>query len=274
MTISFSKKQSVMIFKLVYLAAFFPIAIIIMSLSFSCAKPESQRIMVFSAASLVDVLQETAPKFERQTGTKIIFNFAGSQTLAGEISNGAPADIFISAGQGPAGFLVDRGHINEKNILELVENVLVVATSDRGQYANFSDINELSEMHRIAIADPDLAPAGEYAKEALENMDIWTAISSKTILSSDVRTALAYVQTGDVDAAVVYSTDVSIAKGVSTKLVIDEMYHRPIVYPAAVVKNANEPVLGQEYLEFLTAAYVSSVFEKYGFVSARERINR
>ena len=218
MTGSFSKKHSFMIFKLVYLAAFLPIAIITMSLSFSCAKPESQRIMIFSAASLVDVLQETAPIFESQTGTKIIFNFAGSQTLAGEISNGAPADIFISAGQGPAGFLVDRGHINEKNIVELVENVLVVATSDRGQYANFNDINQLLDMRRIAIADPDLAPAGEYAR--------------------------------------------------------DEMYHSSIVYPAAVVKNANEPVLGQEYLEFLTAAYVSSVFEKYGFVSAKERMNR
>ena len=273
MPFSFSGKHLFVIFKLLNLAIFLPFALITVVFSFSCANPETQRIMVFSAASLVDVLQETAPEFEKQTGTKLIFNFAGSQTLAGEISNGGPADIFISAGHSPARFLVERGHIKEENILELVENVLVVATSDDGEYVNISDIAELANMHRIAIADPDLAPAGEYAKEALHNIGIWSVISRRTILAADVRTALAYVQTGDVDAAVVYITDVSIAKGVSTKLFINGMHHTPIVYPAAVVENAREPVLGKEYLDFLTTAYASSGVEKYGFASVKERIN-
>ena len=144
-----------------------------------------------------------------------------------------------------------------------------MATSDNGEFSDFSDIQELVEMDRIAIADPDLAPAGEYAREALDNIGVWSSISKKTVLSSDVRTALAYVQTGDVGAAVVYRTDVPIAAGVSTKLLIPREHHTLIVYPAAVVKNAREPMLGKEYLEFLRASYVTSVFEKYGFVSVR-----
>ena len=269
MLVSFFVKHSISISKFANLSIFSFMMIVFLSFSISCSTSETKRLMVFSAASLVDVLQETADDFEQETGTKILFNFAGSQTLAGEISNGAPADIFISAGNSPATFLVEGGHINERDILELVENVLVVATSDNGEFSDFSDIQELVEMDRIAIADPDLAPAGEYAREALDNIGVWSSISKKTVLSSDVRTALAYVQTGDVGAAVVYRTDVPIAAGVSTKLLIPREHHSRIVYPAAVVKNAREPMLGKEYLEFLRASYVTSVFEKYGFVSVR-----
>ena len=192
------------------LAAALTLALMLLT---GCARPDGDELLVFAAASMADAMEEIGERFGEETGTKVVFSFGGSQALAQQIASGAPADVFVAAGRPPMDFLVSR---NAVDVVEdaVVHNELVVAVRE-----GFPDLGSMSDLAgpavgKVAIADPDLAPAGIYGREALGRLGLWELLLPALVFGADVRAALAYLESGNVDAALVYATDAREAPGV------------------------------------------------------------
>lgn len=226
-------------------------------------------ILVSAAASLTDVIEEVGQRFEELEGVEVRFNFGGSTSLAQQIVKGAPVDVFVSAGPTPMDRLDMLGLLAEGSRFDLLTNRLVLAAHPNGLVAE-DDSNALDRFlgpdgdHRIAIADPDLSPAGAYAAEALRNLGYWNGLEGRLIYAPDVRAALAYVQTGNLDFGIVYATD-AVSAGLISLADIPSDSHSPILYPAALMDNSERHEPAQRFLEFLQSAEAISLFERRGF---------
>ena len=214
---------------------------------------ERPEILVLAAASLADVMGEVEREFERSGGVEVSFSYGGSQSLARQIIGGAPADVFVSAGGHPMDELRAEGLIVGEPA-ELFGNALVVAT--RSPDVSPESLAELVGQGsvRMAMADPALAPAGRYARQALESVGLWEPSGGALVFAPDVRAALAYVESGNVDAAIVYRTDAEAVQGVRALDIVPADSHERIVYPAAVVGRSSNQALATRFVEFLQRA--------------------
>jgi molybdate transport system substrate-binding protein len=111
-------------------------------------------------------------------------------------------------------------------------------------------------------------PAGEYAKEVLTYLGIYGVVKSKAVLAKDVRQVLTYVETGNVDAGIVYSTDAASSSKVRVVATAPEQSHAPAIYPVAVIKNSEEPAAARSFEDFLLGGQARAIFQKYGFIRA------
>ena len=234
----------------------------------SCGSDEEDEIVVFTAASLTEVMEQLGLYFTESEGTRVRFNPGGSTSLAQQIIRGAPADAFVFAGPQPMAMLDERGLIAPDSTVDLLVNELVlVARSSAADETEFSSIEELGDAGlRVAIADPDLAPAGRYAREALQNLGLWQRLEHRLVFGLDVRVTLGYVETGNVDAAIVYRTDAQIVEGLEVVASIPEGSHSPIVYPAGVVVRSSHVEVAEEFLLFLQGDKARETFQEYGFI--------
>ncbi|HUZ07960.1 MAG TPA: molybdate ABC transporter substrate-binding protein, partial [Candidatus Paceibacterota bacterium] len=172
-------------------------------------------VTVFAAASLTDSLKEIAANYEKQSGDQITFNFAASSTLARQIEEGAPADIFFSADEAQMNRLTNADLIDTATRKSILDNSLVVVVpSDSALQIKSASSLTNAEVKQIALADPKAVPAGVYAKAWLEKLQLWFAIEPKVVPTENVRAALAAVASGNVEAGVVYKTDAAISKNV------------------------------------------------------------
>ena len=219
-------------------------------------------LLVFAAASLQDALEAVEAEVDGEVG--IAVSYGGSHMLARQLLAGAPADVFISAGAQPARLLVENG-LADGETIEVVTNRLVVVTVQGGVVISTVDDLGDSAVGRLAIADPDMAPAGVYAREALVRLGLWERIGDKLILGSDVRATLAYVQTGNVDAAIVYESDAANARDVVIHDVIPDNSYTPVVYPAVVVSGSDKTIRAMEFVDMLRSDAAGAIFERYGF---------
>ena len=233
----------------------------------ACASPQSDdgALLVFAAASLAEALSEIEREYESATDAQVDVSFGASQMLAQQIASGAPADLFISAGALPVEFLRDQDALDD-GVTDLLTNRLVVATRP-GLAVEILSLSQLvtSDIERIALADPDLAPAGSYAREALRALGLWQDVEKKLVLGADVRTTLAYVETGNVDAALVYSTDALAAPNVRIADIVPADSYRPIVYPVALVGEGRNRKKAAEFAAFLSGERASRIFRAHGF---------
>ena len=223
---------------------------------------------MFAAASLTDVLKEVATEYEKSSGDKVVFNFAGSNFLARQIEAGAPADIFFSADEAQmdrvqtAGFVVATTRRNRlSNSLDIV-----IAKDNTTPIVSARDLAK-PEIKRVALADPAGVPAGIYAKAYLEKQDLWAALSQKIVPTENVRAALAAVESGNVDAAIVYKTDAAISKITKIALEIPPADTPPIRYPVAVLTESKQRIAATKLIEHLFSPAATSVFQKHGFVA-------
>lgn len=231
----------------------------------SVRSDERNELLVFAAASLADALGEAVEEYEARTGVRVAVSYGGSQMLAQQIASGAPADVLISAGEFPVLWLADKNMV-EGTSLPLLSNRLVVAARE-GSEIDLSSIDQLTEAWaaRIAIADPELAPAGEYAREALVKLKIWDQVQSKLVTGADVRATLAFVESGNADAALVYATDAKAGRNIEVFDVVPPDSYRPIVYPAAIVSTSRNKSASMAFLEFLRSNDGLESFRGYGF---------
>ena len=239
-------------------------------LSIGCGgNGEGDSILVFAAASMSNVLVEVGQEFENESGVEVVFSYGGSNALARQVELGAPADAVIFAGNGPLDQLEASGNIVAGSRLDLLRNRLVVI-GDAGSFP-LAHIRDLASTEgRIALADPVLAPAGLYAKQALEMSGLWEGLGSRVIPTLDVRAAVGAVDTGNAAFGLVYATDAANSSGVTVVFEVPEELHDPIIYPAAVVKGGSGTDLAVEFLEFLVSDGAIAVFMRHGFVSASE----
>jgi molybdate transport system substrate-binding protein len=224
-------------------------------------------ITVFAASSATDVLTDLAKKFEANHPVKVRLNFAASSVLARQIEQDAPCDVFLSADQKWMDYLADKHKIQTVSRKDIVGNRLVIVMPvDKKLTVKMEKGVDLAGAFtgRIAVGDPDHVPAGIYAKEALQSLGWWEALTNRLAPTENVRAALRLVELGEVDAGIVYLSD---AKS-STKVVIagdfPESAHSPIRYPAALCGTTNPDA--RVFLEFLTGKEAAAMWANAGFV--------
>lgn len=224
-------------------------------------------ITVSAAASLRDALQEIQKNYEEQhPDVKIYFNFGASGALQQQIEQGAPVDLFISASEQYIKKLMDENIITEGQKTNLLTNELTVITA-ASEDITIQDSNDLlkAEIRKVAIGIPESVPAGKYAQEALKHADVWDELESKIIQAKDVRQVLQYVETGNVDAGIVYKTDALSSDKVKIAYTVESSSYSPIEYPMGIISStANKQEVTQLY-NYFQSMEALSVFEKYGF---------
>jgi molybdate transport system substrate-binding protein len=224
-------------------------------------------VVVSTAASLADVLRDIAAAYERRTGAHIAVNVGASNTLARQIAAGAPVDLFISADEAQMNAVADA--IVAGTRVDLLANRLAVAVPD-DRPRTMASIRELLEpsIRRIAIGDPAGVPAGVYARDYLQRAGIWTAVQPKLIPSGSVRLALAAVERGSADAAIVYATDIAIARHARLAFTVPLADGPAIRYPAAVIRSGANVEGGRQFLAYLRGEEAAGVFTGAGFLVA------
>lgn len=248
------------------------LAVILVAAAASAAQgmPERPTITVSAAVSLTDALTAAAQDYAHAGGGTIRFNYGASNLLARQIVNGAPVDMFISADAAQMDVVAEAGLLKDPSRIALLTNQLaVVVPSDRQR--TFASIWDLTgpAYRRVAIGDPEGVPAGVYAKQYLQREGLWTMIESRVVPSASVRAALAAVESGAADAAIVYRTDARTSTRASIAWVVPVDRGPKIVYPAAIVRTSKEPGEAQRFLDFLRSAAGARVFERFGFGIAR-----
>jgi len=222
----------------------------------------AEEVDVSAAASLQDALRRIAATYERRSGDKVVFNFAASSTLAMQIRAGAPVDVFFSADEGT----MDRVAIAPRTRRTLLSNTLVVMSTRA-----ILTPRELVQLPRIAIAEPSSVPAGIYARQWLQRLGLWQQVLPRVIPTSDVRAALAAVDGGNVDAAVVYRTDAVLAKRVRIAFAVTGPAAPRIAYPMAIIRGARHPAAARRFWTYLQSPEALTVFKEFGFVVASGR---
>jgi molybdate transport system substrate-binding protein len=223
-------------------------------------------LTVSVAASLQNSMAELTPLYEAaHVGVKLAFNYGGSGMLEQQIENGAPADVFISAAPGPMDKLAAAGLIDAATRRDLLRNsIVLIAPKDSATPASFQDLAN-ADVKLIGLGDPASVPAGEYGRQVLEHLNLLDAVRPKLVLAKDVEQVLKYVETGNTDAGIVYSTDARKSKQVRIVAVAPESTHQPVIYPVAVVKASHAAAQADDFLKFLAGPRAGGVFAAHGF---------
>jgi molybdate transport system substrate-binding protein len=253
-----------------YLVAFSLVLTLVVSASAGAmAKEDKTELLISAAASLQDSLLALQPEFEKQNpNLKLTFNFGSSGTLQKQIEQGAPADVFISAGSKQMKTLVGKGLVESANQTPLLTNDLVlVIPSDSSIKLAKQSSTELTKaaFKSVAIGIPETVPAGTYAKQTLDYLKIYDELTPKLVQGKDVRQVLTYVETGNADAGFVYRTDALTSKKVKIVLTIASWAHDEIVYPEGIVKETKHLGEAKIFYKYLQGKEAAAVFVKYGF---------
>jgi len=230
----------------------------------------AERITLFAAASLTNAITDVVNAYEQTHETSVVTSFASSSTLARQIAQGAPADIYLSANQKWMDYLQEQGSIDEASRQTLLGNTLVlVAPKDSplekvDVSAKWKPSDQLGDDGRMAVGDPDHVPAGRYAMQALESLGLWSAVESKLARANSVRAALALVERGEAPLGIVYGTDARVSEAVKVVGRFPESSHTPIEYPVAIVKGHEGPEV-EQLAQFLQSETAADIFRAYGF---------
>ncbi len=231
----------------------------------------SGEILVSAAISLKKAFEEIGSIYEKQTGIRVQFNLGASGLLQKQIETGAPVDVFASAGEKQMDELQARGMIIPETRRDFAGNtlVLIVPRNSTISLRSFKDLSQPG-VRRVAIGNPKTVPAGQYAQETLRNLELWDTLQSRLVLAENVRQVLDYVERGEVEAGVVYVSDVAEEQG---KAVIaayaPKDSHSPIVYPIAVVKEAGNPQGARRFIDLALSSTGQAILKKYGFLGSR-----
>lgn len=214
------------------------------------------------AASLKEVINELSDSFvKKNPGVKFLKNYGGSGTLAKQIENGAPADIFISANPEWMEYLRDRKLADTGSINTFAYNTLVFA----GPAGKASSMRELPKLGKIAIGSPKSVPAGEYAMEALKKSGIDKQLENKLVMAKDVRECLMYAERGEVDGAFVYRTDALQAKQARILFTVPRELYPRVTYPMGLTVAGAKNGDARAFYRFLQSEEARSALRKYGF---------
>lgn len=245
----------------------------------ACSEPPSSNVedraegelIISAAASLRDALQEINRLYEERTGRRVRFNFAASGVLQKQIEAGSPTDVFASAGAKQMDEVEAKGLLAEGSRHNFARNtlVLIVPSGAANNVKSFADLTS-PKIRRLAIGNPKTVPAGDYTRQVLSNMKLLPQFESRLILAEDVRQVLDYVRRAEVDAGIVYASDVTVAGNqVAVAARAAEELHDPITYPIAIIKESRNREAAMQFVELVRSAEGQSILNKYGFLSPR-----
>lgn len=233
----------------------------------SCGKPtESEEKLVVAAASdLIPAFKELGASFEQATGTKVTFTFSSTGILARQIENGAPVDLFAAANISFVDGLEKKGLIiaDTKAIYARGRITLWVAATNKAEISKLEDLAR-PEVEKVSIANPDHAPYGTAAQEALQSLGIWNTVQPKCVYGDNVRQALQYAERGEVNAAIV-----ALSLSMQTKgnwILIPQELHQPLDQALAVIKGAKHEKEARQFALFINGPQGRPTMRKYGFI--------
>lgn len=237
------------------------------------ANKEAVTLCISAAASLKNVCSELADLYqEKQKASEgklpllqFEWNFASSGKLQQQIEEGAPVDIFFSAGKKQVKALEDKGLVLEGSTKDFVKNALVLVTP-KGKPIAAEKMEDLGKLHfKLFAIGEESVPAGQYAREALNYYKLREQLMPKANLAPNVRAVLAWVEEGGVDFGFVYATDAKQSQAIDVQFVVPEESHRPIVYPLCQLKASAHQAENQAFLTFLSSEEATGCFARYGF---------
>ncbi|MGF1799870.1 molybdate ABC transporter substrate-binding protein [Vibrio gigantis] len=226
----------------------------------------TEKLRVYAASSMTNAVNLLVEEFEKNHSVDVIPVYASTSSLVRQIERGAPADIFISANEKWMTHLVDRNYVSSDNVTNLCENELVLISPK--EYSISFDISkgeqwsELIDNERLAVGNTMSVPAGIYAKEALENLDVWDDVKDRLAPSNNVRMALALVERSEAKLGIVYKTDALLSKEVNLVSTFPTDLHTPIRYPVAKL---SDKVVAEEFYTFLNSEKAKDTLNSFGF---------
>jgi molybdate transport system substrate-binding protein len=229
----------------------------------------AQSVTVFAAASLTDGMKDAAALWVKDGHPAPTISFGSSSTLARQIEQGAPANVFASADEKWMDELAKKDLIVPATRHDLLGNelVLIVPASHPTKIdikPGFDLLGLLGPNGRLAVGDPAHVPVGLYAKQALTRLGLWDKVSSHIAATADVRAGMLLVERGEAPAGIVYGTDAAVSNKVAVAGVFPESSHDPVTYPFAVIKAGDTPE-AQAFLKFLSGPDVRAIWVKRGF---------
>jgi molybdate transport system substrate-binding protein len=236
---------------------------------FSSTTLAADNITVFAAASLTNALQDIAAQYKKEKQVEVVVSYASSSTLARQIVQGAPADLFISADQQWMDYAIEKQQIVANTRYTLSGNELVLIAPQDSKIDNVdinkkTDWKKLLEGGRLAAGDPDHVPAGMYAKESLENLGAWSTLSPVMARANNVRSAMALVERAEAPLGIVYGSDAVASKKVKVVGIFPKASHKPVEYPMAIVQG-HENLTVNAFYDYLKSPAAAVIFKNYGF---------
>ncbi|MCI8649495.1 MAG: molybdate ABC transporter substrate-binding protein [Anaerotruncus sp.] len=229
------------------------------------ASQSQEVLMVSAAASLSDALNELAADFTEEYAVEVLYNFGASGALQQQIEQGAPADLFFSAGKQQMDQLANSGLMAAQTIAELLENqVVLIVNQQQEAPADFAALTG-EAFTQIGVGEPGSVPVGQYTAEIFESLGLTDALQDKLIYAKDVREVLAWVETGNVDAGIVYATDAKISEKVKCACTAPENSHKRVVYPVGLTVQGAEKPAAHQFLDYLFSSHAAEIFSRYGF---------
>jgi molybdenum ABC transporter, periplasmic molybdate-binding protein len=222
---------------------------------------------VSAALGLKEALADIKKEYEvKNPNITLVYNLAAAGVLQTQIEQGAPADVFISAASKQLDDLQKKDLLNTSTRRNLVSNtlVLIVPKDSRLSLSSFRGLANES-VGKFGLGTPETMPAGQYGVEVLKHEGVWEQVKEKAVLAKDVRQIVAYVETGNVDAGIVFSTVAALSDKVKVVAAAPHGSHEPIVFPGAVLKASKQPEAAVAFLKYLTGPETSKIFQKYGF---------
>lgn len=220
----------------------------------------------YAAASLRDVLQELAPALERATGTRLVWNLGASNDLARQIVAAGKADLFFSADEGWMDHLAAEGLVDTASRRSPLSNrlVVIVPAASPLEVASARDL-AASSVRRLSLANPEAVPAGKYARAWLEQSGVWSAVAKRVVPALDVRAALAAVESGAIEAGIVYRTDAAGARRARVAFEVPVEEGPTIAYALAALAGRPHLERAREVVAWLCGPEAAAVFARHGF---------
>jgi molybdate transport system substrate-binding protein len=229
----------------------------------------AQELTVFAAASLTDAMKDVSAQWVQAGHPALRMSFGSSSSLARQIEEGAPANLFASADEKWMDYLADKKLIAAGTRQDLLGNELVlVVPANHPLHVSIGPGFDLAKLlgpaGRLAVGDPAHVPVGIYAEQALKKLGMWDSIEPRLARSADVRSGLLLVERGEAPAGIVYATDAAVSKNVMVAGTFPESSHDPITYPFAVTKSGDTPD-ARALLKFMAGPRARGAFMHRGF---------
>ncbi|KLN97133.1 molybdate ABC transporter substrate-binding protein [Moellerella wisconsensis] len=229
----------------------------------------AEKVTVFAAASLTNALNEIAAQYKQETNNQVVASYASSSTLARQIEQGAPANLFISADQQWMDYVIDKQLMVKNTRYTLLGNELVLIAPkasklDKVEINQQTDWKKLLDGGRMAVGDPDHVPVGIYAKESLEKLGAWDTVNPMLARTNNVRSGMALVERDEAPLGIVYGSDAVASDKVKVVGIFPADTHKPVEYPMAIVKGQDNSATRQFY-DYLKTPQAAVIFKQYGF---------
>lgn len=231
------------------------------------SKDGEEKILLAAAASLKNCMDdELIPMFEEKNpNVKVDATYDSSGKLQAQIEEGADVDVFMSAAMKQMDELDKEGLMVSNSIVQLLENKIVLIVPKDSSDKDINSFEDILKAETIAVGDPESVPAGQYAKEAFDNLSMWDDVAKKASLGTNVTEVLNWVAEGSADAGIVYETDAASNDKVSVVAEAPEGSVSKVIYPVGIVKETSKQESAKSFIEFLNSDEALSIFEKYGF---------